>query len=670
MAAGRPVVLHSQHRSVREMPCAPADYDRVLASIVASALAHQGPDGSLEIDPASEDVGDTSLGTTSLLALAWCRGADLTPDILPAARRSLDFFLRHRVFRRDNPGYPNYRVRHSGVPYARYMLADGEHPFGDWPSTVWALLQAVNVIRLGDGLFTDAQLAELVEAAEGYWTWLTEVTFFNPQDTANQAFGAVVGALMLATELDRRGRAADADRLRTQAYGWYGRLRDERLPDRGFLLPGEHGGAWDGNYGPVSLSFLAQAHRITGDPMFLADGCELARYLDMRLSVRGFDSGGSRYLEQHVGFEGVLGLRYFGQQIGADLGRYLGPSTTPGGHFAFMAVWAMEDTTPWYPTGHAANDRYRLRRGDVSVAFDAALTPHLLDVAAVAVLQSVAERQHGICPLYRDESGAHLLTRPLAPVRSREVGSGQWAAKLVHKALATRSKVLLTTQTLYLTDGVGLHVVVLLDATKLPMGSRLSLLAGLPYAQPAADTYQKILGVRTADRQTILGGLRGRECAGGEALSFGEPGRSVTTKGAVHAGTLSISGNGPVRVSNPLPSGGMGQLVFSSEATIHQTLEQAAFALAADPHGYGNPEHGWQQLHHTNLVEVLDGAPVVGTDRSRTALVVSYTPVNVPPMELSVRGIDAGTEVSAPGLTVHVGDPAGDAHGEPILELS
>jgi hypothetical protein len=270
----------------------------------------------------------------------------------------------------------------------------------------------------------------------------------------------------------------------------------------------------------------------------------------------------------------------------------------------------------------------------------------------VAVLQSVIERQHGICPVYRDESGAHLLTRPLAPVRSREVESGQWSAKLVHKALATRSKVLLTTQTLYLTDGVGLHVVVLLDATKLPPGSRLSLLAGLPYAHPAADRYQKILGVRTAD---------------GEELSFGEPGKSVTTKGTVHAGTLSISGNGPVRVSNPLPPAGLGQFVFSSEVTLHQTQEQAAFALAADPHGYGNPEQGWRQLHHTNLVEVLDGGSV---DPSRVALVASYTPVDAPLVELTVHGIETGTEISVPGLILHIGDPAGDAHGEPILELS
>ncbi|HEV7965823.1 MAG TPA: hypothetical protein VGP57_25000, partial [Actinoplanes sp.] len=219
-----PVVLRSQHRSIHDTPCTPADYNRVLAAAAANALARQSADGSLELDAADEDVGDTSLGVTSLLALAWARGLDVAglPD---GARLSLDFFLRHRVFRTDNPGYPNLRRRHSGVPHARYVIADGEHPFGDWPSTVWALLHAVNVLRLADGLCTDKQLDELAEVAQGYWTWLTEITWFNPQDTANQAYGAVVGALMLATELERRGNTDDAREIRAAATRRYQDLR-------------------------------------------------------------------------------------------------------------------------------------------------------------------------------------------------------------------------------------------------------------------------------------------------------------------------------------------------------------------------------------------------------------------------------------------------------------
>ena len=474
-------VLGSQCASVHDTPCAPGDYDAVLAGAVAQALAMQRIDGGLEIDPAGGDVGDTSRGVTSLLLLAATRGA--VPP-LDAVERSLRFFLRERVFRTDNPGYPNLLCRHSGEPYARYVLAAGAHPFGDWPSTVWAMLHAVNVLRLGSGRVAPALLDELLEVTRGYWRWLTEVTYFNPQDTANQALGAVVAALMLADELD--GRGADGAAVRASAYEHYVLVRSGRLPDRGHLLPAEHGGAWDGNYGPASLSFLAQAHRVTGDPVFLADGCDLADYLDARLGVRGFDIGGARYLEQHLGFEATLGLRYFGQRIGADVGRSLGNdrrrylldaegrgdgTAAPNGHFAFMAVWAAQDTTPWWRTSHDANRRHQLRRGDVSVGFDDALAPHLLQVGGVAVVPAVLDGQAGIGPAYRCGGRSHVLTRPLAPVRSVEVDVAGWSAKLVTKAVATRDEELVTTRTLYLTDGDRLHVVVLLDPAALPPGS-------------------------------------------------------------------------------------------------------------------------------------------------------------------------------------------------------
>lgn len=121
------------------------------------------------------------------------------------------------------------------------------------------------------------------------------------------------------------------------------------------LLPPEHGGAYDDNYGPISLSFLAQAHRVSGATMFAEDGDALARYLDARLTSGGYDNGGPRHSEQHSGFESVLGLRYFGARIGSDLGRYRGDTRWGrhavqrdgriDGHFAFMLVWQIQDRT-------------------------------------------------------------------------------------------------------------------------------------------------------------------------------------------------------------------------------------------------------------------------------------------------------------------------------------
>lgn len=69
------------------------------------------------------------------------------------------------------------------------------------------------------------------------------------------------------------------------------------------------------------------------------------------------------------------------------------------------------------------------------------------------------------------------------------------------------------------------------------------------------------------------------------------------------------------------------------DARSEATQEEAAFALAADPRGYGNPDEGRRHLHRT---------------RGR------------PGPSLTIR-----TEA----FTALIGNPAGDARGEPALEL-
>ncbi|WP_340374179.1 hypothetical protein U5640_02640 [Streptomyces sp. SS7] len=603
-------LLH-QRAPLHDLPDTPEAYDAVLADVVEQALARLTPEGNLEHPDAEDDIGDTSLGITSLLALAWQRGKD--PRLPEAVHRSLAFHLRERVYREDNPGYPNRTVRGSGLPYARYVLAAGAHPIGDWPSTVWALLQAVNILDTADGLVPDDQRAELLEVARGYWSWLTEATFFNPQEAGNQAIGCVVGGLMLARHL----APEDGERVRARALALYdAKIRAHRVADRGALLPPEHGGAYDNNYGPISLSFLAQAHRISGEDVFAEDGEALARYLDARLTNGGFDNGGPRYSEQHSAFESVLGLRYFGARIGSDLGRYRGdsrwarhavkPDGGVDGHFAWMLVWQIQDTTPWHREPSTATARHQLRAGTVSVAFDDRMTPAVIEAAGTYLLPAAVNRQHGFGPV----TDGFLLCRPMGEVRVRDVRADGLTAKLVTKPVVGRDHVLRHVRSLYVTDGTTLWTTVAVER----LDGSPYLLAGLPYAEDDGDRVR-----RTAH--------------------------------------VPVSSAGTLRLTHPEATG-----ADHFDARAELTQEQAAFALAEDPRGYGNPDQGWAHLVHSSA---LEAGPIADAPDDLHVFAVRYGTED--PSGVRVARTPDGLTVTTAAFTAVLGPD--DAHAEPQLTL-
>ncbi|MFI7404211.1 hypothetical protein ACIBW9_27650 [Streptomyces sp. NPDC049541] len=603
--------LPRQLGPLHDLPDTPEAYDAVLADITEQALARLTPEGNLEHPDCLDDIGDTSLGITSLLAFAWQRTKD---DRLPeAVRRSLAFHLRERVYTDDNPGYPNLRVRNSSLPYARYTLAAGVHPIGDWPSTVWALLQAVNLLDAADGLVEEAQRAELLDMARGYWRWLTEATFFNPQEAGNQAIGCVVGGLMLARHLPPE----EAESVRARAIELYvEKIRDHRIADRGALLPPEHGGAYDNNYGPISLSFLAQAHRVSGEEMFAEDGEALARYIDARLTNGGFDNGGPRYSEQHSAFESVLGLRYFSRRIGSDLGRYrgdsrwarhaAGPDGGVDGHFAWMLVWQIQDPTRWHRTPSAEPVRHQLRAGTVSVAFDDRMTPSVVEAGGTYYLPAAVNRQHGFGPVL----DGFVFCRPMGEVRVKDLRTDALAAKLVTKPVVGRDHVLRHVRSLYVTDGTSLWTTVAVE--RLP--EEPYLLAGLPYAADDGDRVRR------------------------------------TAEGAVaSAGTL--------RLTHP-----EAQAPEHFDARAELTQEQAAFALAADPRGYGNPDEGWRHLVSSTA---LEAGPIPGAPDDLHVFAVRYG--SAAPLTVSVERDGDGLRIATSGFTAVIG--ADDERGEPQLTL-
>lgn len=608
-----PVHLAHQRGPLHDLPDTPQAYDAVLADVVEQALARLTPEGNLEHPDCVDDIGDTSLGVTSLLALAWQRTKD--PRLPEAVRRSLAFHLRERVYVDDNPGYPNLRARNSRLPYARYTLATGAHPIGDWPSTVWALLQAVNVLDAADGLVDAEQRTRLLELAHGYWHWLTEATFFNPQEAGNQAIGCVVGGLMLAGHLPPE----EGEPVRARALELYAdEIRAHRVRDRGALLPPEHGGAYDNNYGPISLSFLAQAHRVSGEEIFAEDGDALARYIDARLTSGGFDNGGPRYSEQHSAFESVLGLRYFGARIGSDLGRYRGDSRWArhaakadggvDGHFAWMLVWQIQDPTRWHREPSTATARHQLRAGTVSVAFDDRMTPAVVEAGGTYCLPAAVNRQHGFGPV----TDGFLLCRPMGEVRVRDVRADGLTAKLVTKPVVGRDHVLRHVRSLYVTDGTLLWTTVAVER----LDGTPYLLAGLPYAEDDGDRVR-----RTA-----------------------------------HAPVFSA---GTLRLTHP---DGQGPEHFDARAEL--TQEQAAFALAEDPRGYGNPDQGWRHLVSSTALET---GPIQDAPDDLHVFAVRYG--SEEPFTVSVERGGEGLTVRTDAFTAVIGDLAGDAHAEPELTL-
>ncbi|MFG3288533.1 hypothetical protein ACGF3G_06945 [Streptomyces sp. NPDC048179] len=601
--------LPRQLGPLHDLPSTPEAYDAVLADVVEQALARLTSEGNLEHPDADDDIGDTSLGITSLLALAWQRSKD--PRLPEAVHRSLAFHLRERVYTEDNPGYPNLTVRDSGLPYARYVLEAGAHPIGDWPSTVWALLQAVDILDLSDGLVDDGQRAELLELARGYWRWLTEATFFNPQEAGNQAIGCVVGGLMLARHLP----PAEAEPLRERALALYAeKIRAHRVLDRGALLPPEHGGAYDNNYGPISLSFLAQAHRISGAEMFAEDGDALARYIDARLTNGGFDNGGPRYSEQHSAFESVLGLRYFGARIGSDLGRYRGdtnwgrhavkPDGGVDGHFAWMLVWQIQDTTPWHRDPSTAPARHQLRAGSVSVAFGHHMTPALVEAAGTYYLPAAVNRQHGFGPVL----DGFLYCRPMGEIRVRDVHADGLTAKLVSKPVVGPDHVLRHVRSLYVTDGTTLWLTVAVER----FAGTPYLLAGLPYAADDGDRVRRVAEGRVASA-------------------------------------------GALRLTHPALQ---GPDHFDARAEL--TQEQAAFALAADPRGYGNPDQGWRHLVSSTAYEA---EPAPGAPEHLHVFAVRYGPGGD-----FAPSFEGDLTVHTEQFTAAIG--ADDAHGVPELALT
>jgi hypothetical protein len=100
------------------------------------------------------------------------------------------------------------------------------------------------------------------------------------------------------------------------------------------------------------------------------------------------------------------------------------------------------------------------------------------------------------------------------------------------------------------------------------------------------------------------------------------------------------------------------------DARPETTQERAAFAPAADPRGSGNPDEGRRRLVSSTALEA-GPAPDAPDD-------VYSLAVDGPGGTLTAtfEREGAGLTVHTEAFTARIGDPAGDAHGEPEPTLS
>ena len=271
-----------------------------------------------------------------------------------------------------------------------------------------------------------------------------------------------------------------------------------------------------------------------------------------------------------------------------------------------MLVWQIQDPTRWHRTPSAEPARHQLRSGTVSVAFDDRMTPAVVEAAGTYWLAAAVGRQHGFGPV----TDGFLMCRPMGEVRVRDVRTEGLAAKLVTKPVVGRDHVLRHVRSLYVTDGAPLWTTVAVER----LGGTPYLLAGLPYAEDDGD--------------------RVRRTAAGAVAS---------------AGTL--------RLTHPR---GTGAEHFDARAELLQ--EQAAFALAADPRGYGNPDEGWRHLVSSTA---LEAGPVPGTPDDLHVFAVRYG--SEAPLAVSVERNGEQLTLTTGRFTAVIG--LDDDQGEPLLAL-
>lgn len=122
------------------------------------------------------------------------------------------------------------------------------------------------------------------------------------------------------------------------------------------------------------------------------------------------------------------------------------------------------------------------------------------------------------------------------------------------------------------------------------------------------------------------------------------------------------AGTAQVDIRQACDSTVLSQPTPGFDARAELTQEQAAFALAEDPCGYGNPDAGWRHLVSSTA---LEAGPITDAPDDLHGFAVRYGTEE--PCTVPVRRGEDGLTVRTDAFTAVIG--AEDAHAEPTLSL-
>lgn len=518
-----------------------------IESAVKRALKEQKDSGSFEQDPNAPDIGDNNIGVVSLLAF-YNHETGGSEEIREAAVKGLEFWLKERVRRQDPRDTRYITKRNSGEAYTPYMI-NGDRAAGDFPTTAWSLLNTCHVLFYADFLESDLY-NELLETACSLWRWLTEVSVWDPQNTQNQAIGAIVGGLKLS-------ELTNDPSIKEKAIQIYEtKIRPERVLDRGYMIFHEHGG-FDAHYSSMSLHFVAEAYLHSGYKPFLDDGIEMAKYIDMRMSQNGYDYGGTRWDEagRNDADAFFVGFSLFDPYVDGDMGRYLvgyrGPDTLPAerlGHYSMGLIPSYVHFKEGSGGKDVFVDEYAMRKGRTSITFSNDHLPYLISVGNVDFLESVIDGVHGN-GFYYGRGNSRLPAFSVKSTKHETLNfDGILARRVVQEVdsatqlqIGARTMVVgsgddITTRSLYVLDGEELYVLGMAGFNKTTKADSVAWMIGLPYLYMKEGEGWKVTTVKSGSDELLLS-LGGRELTGG--------------RNGLLVGDVKISGGPAPCVQNP-----------------------------------------------------------------------------------------------------------------------